>query len=141
MAHLISTYIDGEDLQEYAATLIDAGFTVSIPEPRKRYDGTPLPQRWFYYERDGFAGTVERTDFEGYRHSMPIKPSREYGSGLITNGEDHKWELRLEDAEKTARAENRAIYNYGTTRNPDYPTFKNNGVSRHWDGRRITLSK
>ena len=121
----IREHLDSTELQDYAALLIENGFAVYVPTPRLRYDGTPIPVRWFVYERGGYWGTLERTDFDGYRHSMPIKPSREYGAGIITNPEAHKYELRLEDAERTARAENRAIVNYGTSRKPSYPTFKN----------------
>lgn len=132
MTYTIAQLIKGEDLQAYAAMLMDHGFTIRTFAPKLNVHGVPIPHAWFEYERDGYRGHVERTDFDGYRHSMPIKPSREYGSSTITNPESHKWELRLEDAERTAVPEFRAIVNYGTKRNPVYPVFKNQPRESDW---------
>jgi hypothetical protein len=96
--------IGGPTLRAYAAHLFDNGFTIYEPISEYRY------MEYFLYSRkvDGheYFGQVERAPidvdtFSGYTHSMPIRPTRKYGSYLYMpfNGED---ELTVEAAQKVA---------------------------------------
>lgn len=87
--------ITDDDLRAYARLLINSGFTVYVS---KRVGfGT-----YFLYSRivDGRTlwGSVELSRFEGYRHYMPIKPSREHGSSMFVPDADKMDPLSLEAA-------------------------------------------
>lgn len=77
-----------DEVAPFAAELIENGFTVYAPtEPRMRIDGTPVRVSWFHFSRViGIAecfGTVGYDRIDGYAVTMPIKPSREFGSGVL----------------------------------------------------------
>lgn len=73
--------IRNETLRNYADTLKAAGFTIYAPGGTWDY---------FTYSRtvDGVErfGTVQLGHFGGFSHSMPLRPSRENGSGMWVEG-------------------------------------------------------
>jgi hypothetical protein len=84
-------------LEEYGARLKAAGFRVWVtPTPRGGY---------LTYERDGYYGHLQASDFEGWRHDMPLVPSREYGSSMFI-GEPVEDVWSVAAAEQAARATN-----------------------------------
>lgn len=89
------------ELQEYARRLSAAGFRVYV-------SNSPGFNRHFLYsqEVDGKAcfGSVQRADFGGYQHSMPIKPSRENGSSMFVEGVPD--DLEVETARRVAQPSN-----------------------------------
>lgn len=93
-----------ETLIEYADLLHANGFTIYEPDTTSEY---------FVYSRqvDGVErfGTVQECTIrlQGYAHSMPIKPSREFGSGMFLDDvEDGYDNLTVEAATKVASARN-----------------------------------
>jgi hypothetical protein len=61
------------------------------------------------YERGGYFGHLQCSDFEGWRHDMPIVPSREFGSSMFIGGEGRQSQaavFTVEAAEQCARPTN-----------------------------------
>lgn len=75
------------ELVGYARTLIDAGYTVYVPN-----NGRAVTFMHYSREVDGRTcyGTVQRATFyrlgEPLEHTMPIKPSRDNGSSATIGG-------------------------------------------------------
>jgi len=65
-------------LTTYGKTLVSAGFEVWLT-PTGYRDGGYLT----YRAPSGHWGTLQHSDFEGWRHLMPLKPSREFGSHMF----------------------------------------------------------
>lgn len=100
----MSTYKDEQQstLREYMELLQRNGFVVY--EPLGGYRGT-----YFLYSRvvDGVEcfGSVQCDEFGGYSHSMPIKPSREHGSGMFVGDKDSE-QLTVDKAMQVASPNN-----------------------------------
>lgn len=94
-----------EALRDYAVELIDAGFTVYAAGPNWNFMHYLEPQGRYY-------GTISKSEFEGWGHSMPIKPSHEFGSGMYIDEADARVDpFTVKAARDTARAfnTNRAV--------------------------------
>jgi hypothetical protein len=62
-----------EALNDYAALLLDNGFTIIAPQKASTY---------FYFSKDGKIGYVQANRFEGYTFSTVHKPCKECGTGF-----------------------------------------------------------
>lgn len=99
--------VTNDALREYASRLRAAGFTVYVPKPASG--------RWRYigYSRmiDGqeCLGFVQRGEFfsDGWRHYMPIEPSRVNGSSMWVAGVPDSQTLTVDDARRVASPVNR----------------------------------
>jgi hypothetical protein len=69
------------ELYEPARDLLAAGFTLWVYET-----GLPGIERWMIAEKDGNTATIEYDRIDGYKVIMPIRPSRQYGSGMLVWG-------------------------------------------------------
>jgi hypothetical protein len=105
--------IDDTELHEYAELLARNGFTIYEPkEDRPRY--------YFTYSRmvDGrecFGRVQHEQVGSGYRHFMPIQPSKEHGSSMVVEGVPD--ELTIEAATAIASPSN---YNKWVGRHENY---------------------
>lgn len=73
---MTDTDTDTAQLETYGAELVAAGFEVWL---------TSTTWGGYLQYRDpatGCTGTLQRSDFEGWGHSMPLVPSRQYGSSM-----------------------------------------------------------
>lgn len=68
-----------ELLTEYGKKLVNAGFRVWV---------TPFSHGYLTYEMNGFYGHLQYSEFDGWRHDMPLIPSREFGSAMFIDVED-----------------------------------------------------
>lgn len=76
------------ELLDYAKTLVAAGFKVWLT-PTNYRDGGFLT---YQDPENGCWGTFQESEFEGWDHHMPIKPSRENGSSMWHLPEDEdRW--------------------------------------------------
>ncbi|AVD99659.1 hypothetical protein HWB51_gp041 [Mycobacterium phage Cuke] len=93
--------IRNDALREYSNLLEANGFAI--------YESKDPTFDYFVYSRmvDGREcfGSVSYDRFEGFNHSMPIKPSREHGSSMFIEGIRHL-EATVEAAKKTASPTN-----------------------------------
>lgn len=84
------------ELESYGRELVAAGFRVWL---------TKFINGYLTYEKDGHYGTFQYSDYEGWQHTMPIIPSREFGSSMfIGDAIENVWSV--EAAEQTARETN-----------------------------------
>jgi hypothetical protein len=114
-----------ERLETYGRELAAAGFRVWLSRSGTRDAG------YLTYERGGNYGHLQRSDFEGWAHSMPLVPSREYGSGMFIGDPLPVWTVAA--AQQTARATNRNDV-VGTRRNAGARTWLNPAaVALHGD--------
>jgi hypothetical protein len=62
------------DLELYGKQLVEDGFKVWLsPFGRVGY---------LVYEKDGLWGSFQESEFDGFEHLMPLKPSKEFGSHM-----------------------------------------------------------
>lgn len=123
--------VDANALQDYGRKLVAAGFRVWFTPA----DGCG----YLTYEKEGNYGTLQCSYFEGWGHSMPIVPSREFGSSMYVGSADRqsqKYVFTVQAAEECARP---------TNYNPDVGTQRNEGAVKgsHWlspDAVEITLT-
>lgn len=99
----------------YAERLLDHGFTVYVdPHNTRPTDGEPIPLDWFYYSReiDGktYYGVFSIGYFGDADHSMPVKPSREYGSSIKIANAEMGDPFTVAAAEKIARPRNIGVH-------------------------------
>lgn len=122
MTATVSTHVGPRELQRYAEKLIDAGFTVRVAKSLDVH-GKQIPASWLVYEKNGNVGIVEQ-GVDGYKHLMPVRPSHEDGSAILTFNDG--WALHVVHAEKTASPDN-----VGGPQN-GRKTFRNEGLKpRH----------
>lgn len=67
---------------EIATELADAGFEIRVPENEARL-GRRLD--WFQFRKDGRIGYHYSNFLSDHNWSMPIKPSRQHGSGMFVD--------------------------------------------------------
>lgn len=76
------------ELHPYALELLANGYRV-----RYYPNGGRVSVSWLIFERDGRAGTAELGQYRhldpGVSVTFPVRPSREYGSGLAVWHHDH----------------------------------------------------
>ena len=73
-----------ERLTEYGNQLKAAGFDVWVnPSPGLEY--------LVYMAPGGCYGTLQESEFDGWGHYMPLKPSREFGSSMFLDTELDPW--------------------------------------------------
>jgi hypothetical protein len=127
----------GAELYEPARDLLAAGFTLWIYKSER----PNLTLSWMIAEKDGKVATIEYGLFDGYSVTMPIHPSREYGSGLLVWGgrDDYARSMgTLLDAVNVATSGepfvNFANDGHGTKRsgNTVYRPLPNDGM-KHYD--------
>lgn len=76
------------DVIDYAKKLASSGFKVwHVPGIR---DGFLIYQN----TENGFWGTFQQSEFEGWQHLMPIKPSREIGSSMFMEEPGDPWTVQ-----------------------------------------------
>jgi hypothetical protein len=92
-----------ESTEEYAQTLIDAGFTVYDMAKKEL-----APVSWFHYSKAGLFGTFDFGTFDGPQHTMPIAPTKEWGSSILMPESSNA--MSVECAESTARKTNHDKY-------------------------------
>lgn len=112
---------------EYAQLLQGAGFEVYVPNPDRLINAATSPggNGWFHYSRivagQRCYGTVYVEPeyglgaFHKPDHTMPVKPTREYGSAIIvasrSNGKNRPADpLTVEAARYTAMPQNAAAF-------------------------------
>lgn len=105
-----------ERLTEYGNRLKAAGFRVWL---------STFGNGYLTYERDGYWGTFQRSEFAGWQHLMPIVPSRENGSSMFI-GKPVTDVWSVEAAEQCARATNHNDL-VGTQRNHHDQRFAPHG--------------
>jgi hypothetical protein len=84
-----------ERLTAYAAKLAAAGFRVWLTPMAGRSGG------FLTYERGGFYGHLQLSEWDGWQHDMPIVPSREFGSSMFIEQPLDPW--TVEAAEQAAQ--------------------------------------
>lgn len=86
-------------LLTYGRELVAAGFRVWHSPSGGRGAG------YLTYARNGLYGHLQRSDFEGWSHDMPIRPSREHGSSMFIQNPLPVWTVAA--AEQAASPTNR----------------------------------
>lgn len=115
--------MDREALEHYGRRLVtEAGFHVWI---------TPMtPGAFLTYEdpATGYWGTFQYSTMEGWKHLMPITPSKEFGSHMHLDSKTDPW--TVEAAKECASASN---YNsiVGRQRNRAYSWLSDKAIPLH----------
>lgn len=98
---------DTERLTTYGRELAAAGFEVWLT------DTTWGGYLQYTDPQTGYSGSLQRSEWDGYQHLMPLVPSREYGSAMHLDTDTDPW--TVEAARECASATNR---NHATGNRP-----------------------